>query len=287
MSLNSDHNSNNGALRLRAASSLSKENRINWLKEENQPSYLYKYHPFTNQDHTKDIVCKSQLHLNSADKLNDPFELRWKTTISKNLDDRIRKYMELSEQHPDQFPADPYQKNIEILAKALDTDLANKTADLLNNLRQNKHGITSFGDSPYNILMWAHYANNHKGCVFEFEVADDVEVFASTISIKYSDNYPVVEWTSTENNPLKSAIFTKYSQWSYENERRILRVNQADSDLPFKQEALSKIFLGCRFSKENRKMLDFMINKRQEKGWRIPEIIYTEIDKESYKLIPV
>lgn len=278
---------NNAEALLKVASRLPRDELLSWLEKQNQPRYLYKYQPFTTPSYAEDIVCKSQLHLNSVDKFNDPFELQWKTTVSENLDDRIRKFTELGLEHADLFPSDPYQKNLQILAKALDTETTKKTADLLNSTRQNKHGVISFSEDPYSILMWAHYANNHEGCVFEFEVVDDIEVFASTVSVNYSDDYPVVEWTDRENTSLKSAFFTKYSQWGYEKERRIFRLDKANTTLPFKPQALSRIFTGCRFTKESMGLLQSMLDKRQINGWRHPQVIGMAIDKESYKLNPI
>ncbi len=34
---------------------------------------------------------------------------------------------------------------------------------------ENKYGVLSLSRNPYSLLMWAHYAKNHKGCVIEID----------------------------------------------------------------------------------------------------------------------
>ena len=98
--------------------------------------------------------------------------------------------------------------------------------------------------------MWSHYANQFKGCVFEFEVIKDVHVFMQTLPVHYSKNYPTVEFTNvTSLEDLNQPMLIKYIGWSYENERRILRLWSGESALSFKPSALSRIYLGCNFEK--------------------------------------
>ena len=115
--------------------------------------------------------------------------------------------------------------------------------------------------------MWSHYANQFKGCVFEFEVIKDVHVFMQTLPVHYSKNYPTVEFTNvTSLEDLNQPMLIKYIGWSYENERRILRLWSGESALSFKPSALSRIYLGCNFEKANLITLESLLNKRKMFG---------------------
>ena len=89
--------------------------------------------------------------------------------------------------------------------------------------------------------MWAHYADNHKGCVIEFEMKHEDAVKAATImlstriyreseiltpiDVTYSNKRPPAYDSegSTQSKSL-AAVFTKATQWSYEEEVRCVKI---------------------------------------------------------------
>ena len=60
---------------------------------------------------------------------------------------------------------------------------------------QSEHtGVCSFAGDPLNILMWSHYASNHRGVCLQFDVAKDPINLLLALPVEYSDEYPVVNW---------------------------------------------------------------------------------------------
>lgn len=126
--------------------------------------------------------------------------------------------------------------------------------------------------SHKNRLMWSHYADSHKGFCVEYDFAEpNAEVLNMLpLPIIYSKKRPLIPWEAalekkTENmeetwRRLMIGLLTKDSEWSYENEWRIL---SDPTDSPeVKMPQISCIYLGVSISEENRnKILEIAYKK--------------------------
>lgn len=92
-----------------------------------------------------------------------------------------------------------------------------------------------FSEINDSLLLWAHYAENHKGICLEYDFPDDA--LTQFISIRYSDSQPVLErvvrFYEGDNNagalsirigPDAAVFLTKSLDWKYEHEWRMLHV---------------------------------------------------------------
>lgn len=86
-------------------------------------------------------------------------------------------------------------------------------------------GIFSLTRSHENLLMWAHYADEHRGAVVEIDIAAP-EFVAPSVSgqeareVRYSSSRPRL---LLEDEVRFEPFFTKSPQWAYEEEYRIVR----------------------------------------------------------------
>ena len=90
-----------------------------------------------------------------------------------------------------------------------------------------KYGILCLAESPTNLLMWAHYADHHRGVAIQFdETHDFFRLHIDTHpdmglrAVKYSDVRPVRSYSNLES-PL--TFYTKSTEWSYETEWRFIK----------------------------------------------------------------
>ena len=67
----------------------------------------------------------------------------------------------------------------------------------------------SFGGDPRNILMWSHYAANHKGLCLQFELTRDIDNFVFAMPVQYSEDYPIVNWVDASS--IATALTTSIS----------------------------------------------------------------------------
>ena len=94
--------------------------------------------------------------------------------------------------------------------------------------------ICSFSTDLTEILLWSHYAEEHKGIAIEFEPHKDLN------EINYSDSLP----TFTDKMLTAEEIhLTKLKRWAYEREYRYITKNMEEEFLYGK---ITKIIFGIR-----------------------------------------
>lgn len=100
-----------------------------------------------------------------------------------------------------------------------------------------KIGVSCFSESEDSLLMWAHYANNHRGMCVEYNLLDINSVLDfSAIPVIYSENQACFDFfdeESIEKDTSKlfiESLSSKSPEWSYEKEWRIIRDQEACGD---------------------------------------------------------
>jgi hypothetical protein len=122
-----------------------------------------------------------------------------------------------------------------------------------------------------NLLLWSHYADCHKGVAFQFECIKELDVpLLLAEPVIYSEDAPAMasldDWIdsmlglkafSPPSDLWHRLTHTKSPVWKAEKEWRV--VSQARDydrglfeDTPFYPREISKMFLGCRISDEDR-----------------------------------
>ncbi|MGC0119995.1 DUF2971 domain-containing protein [Pseudoalteromonas piscicida] len=201
--------------------------------------FLYKYMPLR-----ASFFDEPMIRATPALELNDPFECRFNDDQIKDADRNHREYCR--EKGKDVYDIDDYMLN----------DLAVTIQDGFTEL-----GIISFTEDYNNPLMWAHYADEHRGLVVEFDFnkpffMDSVtelngrssrfgesclgDVFEFPEKVNYRREMPdfsrVELSTPDDMNEfhlkkfIRTILFTKSNDWIYEKEQRsVVRLIDADS----------------------------------------------------------
>jgi len=132
-----------------------------------------------------------------------------------------------------------------------------------------------------NLLMWAHYADQHRGAVIEFTPNRDKDsVFLASKPVRYSKVRPLLYrdpadllehglFMSTQESTkilIDNLVYTKSLDWEYEHEYRLyvpmeISEHETHSFLRFKAEELTAIYLGCRMSEERKKSVTRLAKK--------------------------
>lgn len=136
-----------------------------------------------------------------------------------------------------------------------------------------RYGILSLSGTPTSLLMWAHYADCHRGLVFEFDVTHSFfkrptaagaignvrqVVYAATrpAIVAYNPSIPVEAFA---NQLIVDLLLTKGVEWQYEREWRLLyslndptlyphTVSNGLHLFPISPQAFTAVVLGCRAS---------------------------------------
>lgn len=122
--------------------------------------------------------------------------------------------------------------------------------------------ICSLSKNKDNALLWAHYANEHKGCCIEVEVAEDFSW--KRIDVNYCSCFPTLHPGQSDDEIIEMLFKTKSDYWSYEDEVRFVKHLPLSKDgKPHKANLhvkVKKIYLGIRVTDEEKDRIVRIVN---------------------------
>jgi hypothetical protein len=183
-------------------------------------------------------LADTTLHFSKLSGYNDPFESEFSTFL--HIADAEKRLS---------FMASDVMKNNE-------QDIWDSYERIIDWIKNyfNSQRVTCFSRSPVEPLMWAHYAEKHKGVCYWFDKTVFDEEYTSG-EVVYSSSLPKLhlEFGITTNNEverhLNNIILTKSQAWAYEKEFRFY-IPSNESVHKFNPAALKFVILGMRSSEE-------------------------------------
>lgn len=151
-------------------------------------------------------------------------------------------------------------------AKAIFKDFSNKNQReilrAINNNNQRHMKVCSFSTINDSVVMWSHYANNHKGFCIEYNLETlppEDKTWKYLCPVIYTDNLfdaskHLLEFVynkSTINLLGILAALHKSTEWKYEKEwRLVLPEINPDSGRSYKMPSPTAVYLGARISND-------------------------------------
>jgi len=165
------------------------------------------------------------------DQLNDPCETLISSDKFKSLTKTFVKLMNKN-----------FEPELEKVHEALDNVIS----------RVREIGIYSLSASYNDELLWAHYANSHKGFCIEYDLDLLLESYPTdkvySFPIKYSKNPPEVAVSDMSDKEgisiVKKLAGNKSRKWDYEKEYRIITQKSGEHSYNFR--AVKAIYFGLR-----------------------------------------
>lgn len=183
------------------------------------------------RDHLVQEIVERAIYFQDPKLLNDPYECFPQFDIGKTQAElsRTRRYLE------DHVPARKLKESKMSAKRYVDTVLSlmrhKGSVRMSQDYREvlTSRGICCFSADARSILMWAHYANGHKGICLIYEMDDELVRRRFLGEVIYSDEPAVVKLY--EYDPEKNvdphpewgdkSLRTKFSKWRYEQEWRL------------------------------------------------------------------
>jgi len=264
-----------------------------------------------------DVLHGRSIRFSSPAVLNDPFELKphlaalaspehMESEIALRFPELVREELEklplevrslvsaeaLQELLLHQLPQ--MKRNIqdmaEILAPKLQDVMARKLEELI--------GILCLTESADNLLMWAHYADSHRGFVIEFDeyspffdrrVSPDDEL-RHLRKVSYNAKRPSLTLADVEDF---SSLMTKGTDWQYEAEWRMMMPLDAASKIvkngphavhlyKFPADAITSVILGCRMDAQKKEEIKQVL--ADSPHFEHVRCVEAEIDNEHYRV---
>ena len=204
------------------------------------PEKLYKYRPIDCK--TLSIIENSEFWFAKSESFNDPFDCNLSEIINPcigDLENHLRALGTISEIN--------IERQINI-CKNNPEKIREIILDVRDDFRNN-WGILSLSSVNDNILMWSHYASNHKGIVICLDIRKDPSFFLHPIKIKYQKSYTELNYLKDPYKASETNITIKSEDWSYEQEVRIYKRNFGL--YKFKPCVISSIYFGVNTKPEN------------------------------------
>jgi hypothetical protein len=199
---------------------------------------LFKYCPIGKNQLS--ALAQKKIWYSKPASFNDPFDTRF------HVVGNLHSYVQETDA----------QKLNRIFGEDMSDAIVKKKVSLESELMQFRQGIEELGilslaNSNNNLLMWSHYAEDHKGMCLEFERKDG-EVLASSDStqpIFYTDNHPTLSPKSLLNKAAaltskKRILYAKSKHWEYEREWRHI-VENGNLLHPW-PAPLKAVYFGCK-----------------------------------------
>ncbi len=214
-----------------------------------EPKRLYKYEPFSAQslENLKDQV----IYFGSPANFNDPYDCALFPTIKEPTDsevEKIRSHYLTQSDIPDNI-REEFQKSPGTKLRAMLLRIGQRVLeDEIEKFRSNR-GVSCFSETPSNILMWSHYAGNHRGFCLEFDTKS--ELLRKIRKVKYSPAMPTFDLVpmlcDQDFDQIIDLFCTKSSDWEYEREWRAMH-KESGTAFHYPAEALTGIYFGPQAS---------------------------------------
>ena len=266
------------------------------------PDKIYKYVSFVGLQKT---LSNRTIRLSRPSDFNDPIDMYLQDThgmdiepFLEGLNDHFVDFIQGNIDH-NSLRDDEHKQMIIMMNEAFKTMPDCKRQDILNELRSpdiqsmydlpslkknknefishlNRHldrnGVFCSTTDHHNLLMWAHYADSHKGAVIEFTpnrgkdsmfLASRPVIYSSERPLAYNTPHDMIRRGLTmapedsAREIVDNLVYTKSSEWSHEEEWRLV-VHDVIEDgkefvvLGYHPEEMTSVFLGCRMDENDR-----------------------------------
>lgn len=248
---------------------------------QNGPQILYRYRPGNSWD--IDNLKNDTIWLSTLKEYNDPFENR----VSIDFEGVADSYLKMDPKTVALMRLKHIDKNHPLYKAGID-DIKARGEKLQESLSMKKLRVFTacFCEEKSSLLMWAHYANSHKGFCIGYKFEDIIKKFGINIlPVIYSEEYSVIrsyEMFVDYDEFFLDEWRSKSIEWSYEKEWRL--VGDYRKNEPYEKGQVAdmvkpyNIYMGVNIDTEVRNQLMKICRERKinlfqmhlsEKGYRL------------------
>ena len=263
------------------------------------PAQLYKYAQ-PNLAHIERAIIGGQVLFTNPLRFNDPFDCRDSKAEWKNPEAALRRGRAILENFPDFRSVLPlnkgearrqHEEKMEQDPEFRENWLKECSETMLSHLNM---GVCCLSANERSIQMWAHYAGNHTGVCYKFNLSGykllalpgsgrGIFPFFAILRVKYLEKFPPRENGELTPEGFPAEFSEKHREWGYEKEWRAL---MPDSKVPLggnrlppewspcqgagfyhHRGTLDGVILGCRAAADFKKTVIDMANFRRIGVW--------------------
>jgi hypothetical protein len=223
-------------------------------------SKLYRYGSLQNPEFLREVLLENKIYCTCPLDFNDPFDCRPRVVVGNTPKELKEAHKVVEDILKKRTSFDRPSRKIEAKKIIQEIDKSVGIAEQFEELlgRAGVYCLTSKRD---NLLMWAHYADGHKGFCLEFTTNPSGSFFSNAEPVSYRKEYPVVKAFAANTDIWgKECFLTKSIDWAYEEEWRL--TSRETGHLEFPPELLTGIIFGCKINTDHIGMINEWIDKR-------------------------
>lgn len=205
------------------------------------PERLFRYMGFG--EYWKNNLINGEIHLSKPKEFNDPFDSVPFVDFRKFWNDTGSKILKENKGFCFELDGNTRLSDEYVLYKEM------------IDVTQEEMRVCCFTEQNESLLMWAHYADSHKGFCIEYNTSKIPDIIKQYIfPVNYQENIynSTYDLCQNSNNMFNFLLF-KNNIWKYEKEWRIaVYRKQITKDLNF-SDYISSVFLGIKCEEKNKK----------------------------------
>ena len=218
------------------------------------PRHFFKYLSLNGDSvaHNHRMLAETSLYWRCPTGFNDPYDCAPVFRISPNRE-QFRTYLkEIARERGAGLPRAERQQLVtqgtKVSRHTYEQALIAGNAEQLAEV-----GICSLSEIGDDVLMWAHYADSHRGICLQFSVAKGDDYFDQALPVNYARDRPTITLPCRDMDAIIAPAFlTKADFWSYEREWRLIRPDRPPGFYRYPPGSLAAIILGARIPGEQR-----------------------------------
>lgn len=187
------------------------------------------------------------------------------------MDPLIKEWVARKQVHPD-------SKDDKILYQLIYETLGKiRISCLIDPLRNKKNRNRFTPITDCNTLMWAHYADSHRGICIQYRVKpanliEEGSKVVKLLDVNYDKPFPL-----NGNIPFVDSLCVKGDYWRYEKETRLIMYSRKQLSDYYSQDGyeIEAVYMGCRIEYEKR---DYLKDMLRGTGIKLYQMSFSEDD---------
>lgn len=265
--------------------------QLNWTRIRPRIArHLYRYFAINPSNpksvkQLEDVLLDSRFWLASPADFNDPFDSKAHVIYEANPNVRRIKFDKLLRNFEPQLSGLERKRKVHLMMGSKSPQEWHRTTAETIARHVESLGVICFSTDPRSLLMWSHYANNHMGICLQFEALRDIRTFSLALPVRYTNDYPTLNFFTYTGNELANLMLSKFKRWEYENEHRIVAIGAAHKWFRFAPPALTGIILGSKIDDARETKIRSILQARSSFGLPSVKLYKAMQHGSSYKLV--
>lgn len=221
---------------------------------ENCPENFYKYRSLDGNAlaFVERTICHDEIWFPAPSTFNDPFDCHPTFDLEATVDQMAPVYARVLRRHNPEWTDEQCLEAAKDLAEnPVKSPLSQEARDFIQqkhvDVIKNHIGVLCLSENPNSALMWAHYADSHRGICFRFD--GFFPFFAEAQKVEYPPQRRRINpFRDTQMEAMEAALLNKCEDWKYEDEWRIVNYEKGCGAYRFPAESLTGLIFGARIS---------------------------------------